>query len=290
MESKYELTEDWLAKINEKFAANDIPHQQRPWLAWLEWSQFTGQSLSLDDQNVRKIFDWFEVNTRAGSQYIGPMYVGAFYFDTSFWPIFIPFVLGRAQINLFDSLKTIPHQIKKRLMSNKEETLHLAAIWADCIDYSYSIDELTKSNRYNTYSRELFKSGDNELNAAITLIHANRPNAKSIESARMSVEMFLKGFLAARVGLTDTEARKMIGHDLTKAIDKCLEVVDHEELKLIRKDLGVFPPIEDRYKGAERTPRDLWLGYAIAQYIGATIGRLLSGRDVRPTIQMRWPK
>jgi hypothetical protein len=290
MENKYEVTEEWLVQINEKFEANGVPHEQRPWQALVEWLQFTGVPLSADDHNIRKIFDWFALNTRSRSQYIGPMYVGAFYFDNSFWPVFIATVLGRTQLRVFDSIKTVPYQVKKSLMSNKEETLKLSAIWADCIDYAYSIDDLSKNKNLSTFCKELLRSGDNELNAAITLLHAERPNPKAIESARMSVEMFLKAFLAEKAGLTDTEARRKIGHDLNKAVDKCLEVIDHEEFEFIRGDLGIFPPIEDRYKGVVRAPGDLWEGYVAAQYAGATVGRLLSGRDVRPTIQVRWPR
>jgi hypothetical protein len=285
MADRYDVTEDWLAKLNGKFSENDIPHEQRPWLAWMEWSRSTGLSVSRDDRNVEKIFDWFEVNTRAGSQYFGPMFVGSFYFDSCFWPIFIPVVFGRVQVNAFNSLRTVPYQTKKRLTSNKDAILHYIALWADCLDYAYSIDELSNSQRLSAYCRELLRSGDNELNATITLLHAERPNAKSIESARMSVEMFLKAFLAAKIGLTDAQARKEFRHDLHKTMDKCVEVLDHPELKLIRDDLAIFPPIEDRYKGVKRTPIDLWAGYSIAQYTGATVGRLLSGRDVRPAIR-----
>ena len=75
----YDLTEEWLEKLNEKFRVNDVPHKQRPWLAWREWALYTNTSVAMNDDVVKKMFAWFEKNTKAGSQYIGPMYTGAFY-------------------------------------------------------------------------------------------------------------------------------------------------------------------------------------------------------------------
>src|ERR1041384_1720982 len=71
----HEGTDEWLEQINEDLRKKDVPHKRRPWDAWREWSKHVGVSTSLGDEDVKKIFDWFEKNTKAGSQYIGPMYV-----------------------------------------------------------------------------------------------------------------------------------------------------------------------------------------------------------------------
>ena len=92
----HELTEEWLEKKNENFRKSDVPHMQRPWLAWSEWAKLTGKPIAMNDDVVAKIFSWFEKNTKAGSQQIGPMYTGAYYYDSCFWPIFVPVVCGTA--------------------------------------------------------------------------------------------------------------------------------------------------------------------------------------------------
>ncbi len=99
----HELTEEWLKKINEGFSRSDIPHRQRPWLAWGEWAKFTGRPIAMNDKVTEKIFSWFERNTQAGSQQIGPMYMGTYYYDSCFWPIFVPVVYGTATVNARDS-------------------------------------------------------------------------------------------------------------------------------------------------------------------------------------------
>ena len=221
----YELTDEWLEQINEEFREKEIPHKQRPWLAWSEWSKHIGLSTSFDDPDVKRIFEWFEKNTQAGSQNIGAIYTGTFYYDACFWPVFIPVVLGQAKLNIRDSLKTMPQNIQNRLWSKREEVVNFAAFWPDCVDYGLGIDELIDNSHQPKFARELIRSGNQQLTAAATLLLEKRPNPKAAESARMATEMFLKGLLASTAGLTDYEARTEIGHNLQEALNKCLALI-----------------------------------------------------------------
>ena len=102
----------------------------------------------------------------------------------------------------------------------------------------------------------------------------------------MSTEMFLKALPAAKAGLNEKDAINKIGHDLMKALTACLSVDANSELKTILPYLKVFPGISDRYKGTNKTPKELWSAYATAQFVGTTVVRLLSGRDTRGTIKL----
>jgi hypothetical protein len=248
----YELTDDWLEKLNQQLSENDVPHNQRPWLAWIEWSNYSGTSIGFDDAAVRKIFAWFEKNTKAGLQYIGPLYTGAFYYDACFWPVFIPVVLGRVQLNLRDSLKTMPDKTVDRLWRSQNELMQFAHFWANCVDYAFGISSIAENDSSPFFARELFQSSDQQLTATVTLLLEKKPNAKAIESARMATEMFLKGFLAFKTGLTDTQARTEIGHDLEAGLNRCLAFEPNSDLKAISGDISIFPTIADRYKGPKR--------------------------------------
>jgi hypothetical protein len=282
----YEPTDDWLEQINEELRRKDVPHKQRPWEAWREWSKFIGLPTSLGDEDVKKIFDWFDKNTKAGSQYIGPMYVGSFYYDSCFWPIVIPVVAGRVKLDAANSLRTMPDTIKARLKRERHPYFTYAAVWADCADYAFGIEEAIKDNSVGAFGRELLRSGNQQLNATVTLLHEDIPNPKSIESARMATEMFLKAFLAGKAALTEKEAKDKIGHNLEKALDRCLVVDNKSELQSVRSDLHSFPEVGDRYKGGDKTPRELWLGYGTAQFVGTTVVRAFTNRDVRKTLRM----
>jgi hypothetical protein len=285
-EHLYELTDEWLEQINEEFRKKDIPHKRRPWEAWTEWADYSGEMSSLGDENVEKIFAWFEKNTKAGSQQSDSMYMGSFYYDSCFWPIFIPVVYGTFKLDAAKSLKTMPNTIKSRLTKSVDDFIHYLALWCDCYDYGYEIEGLMKNKSIRTFGRELFSSGNQQLTATVTLLHENIPNPKAMESARMATEMFLKAFLAVKVGLTEKLAKDKIGHNLEKALNMCVDVDGNPELHFIQSDLTCFPEIADRYKGTERTTRELWQGYEAAQFTGATIVRSLTSRDSRNTARV----
>ena len=286
----HELTEEWLEKTNESFRKGDVPHLQRPWLAWGEWAKLTGKQIAMNDDVVTNIFSWFEKNTKAGTQQIGPMYTGAYYYDSCFWPVFVPVVYGTVTINARGSLKTMPESIGKQLWGDRGKLKEYVSVWADCFDYAFGFDDLQKTSTHGKFAQELLNSGDQQLNATVALLLERTPNSKSMESARMSTEMFLKAFPAAKIGLTEKDTKNKIGHDLEKALNACLAVDANSDLKDIFPNLKLFPGIEDRYKGTERTPKELWRAYAVAQFVGTTVVRTLSGRDIRKTIKVDWTK
>jgi hypothetical protein len=280
----YELKEEWLQTLNEGFSKNDIPHKQRPWLACGEWSKYTGIPISMSDEIVKRIFSWFDKNTKAGSQLIGPMYTGAFYYDSCLWPVFVPIIYGTVRVNARDSLKTMPESILARLWIDRKKLPEYIAVWSDCFDYALGLDDILKSSALVEFAQDLFNSGDQQLNATISLLLEQTPNPKAAETARMSTEMFLKAFLATKVGLTEEDAKKKFGHNLERTLKACLTVDPKSELCTIGSNLQAFPDIGDRYKGADKSPKELWITYAIAQSVGTTVVRSLSGRDVRETI------
>jgi hypothetical protein len=243
----------------------------------------------MNDVVVSKIFSWFDKNTKAGSQQINPMYTGVFYYDSCFWPVFVPIIYGTVKINACDALKTMPESIVKQLWKDRGELEQYVSVWADCIDYAFGFENLQETGTHGKFAQGLLKSGNQELNALVALLLERIPNSKSMESARMSTEMFLKTFLAAKDGLNENGAKNKIGHDLEKALNACLAVDPNSELKIICSSLKLFPRVEDRYKGIERTPKELWSTYAVAQFIGATVVRTLSGRDGQ-TIKGDWTK
>lgn len=279
------VTDEWLEALNDKFLKKNIPPKQRPWMALGEWSLFIGRlPIHWNDPDSRKILDWFE-RRYPGSQQIGPMFQGAFYFDGSFWPVFIPIAFGHFALDAFECLKTMPEATKAALNSDRESFPLYINLWVDCVDYGYGLDGQIHPSQNDTFCVELFRSGANELDAAVSMLLGRNPNPKSIEYARMATEMFLKAFLAAKAGLSQSEAQDL-GHRLERAATKCLAVQNNADLEYISSAVTVFPSIKERYEGKTRTPIELWKAYSLAQFTGATIIRLLNGRDSRPDIKI----
>lgn len=120
-----------------------------------------------------------------------------------------------------------------------------------------------KSSTLCKFAKEFLGSGNQQLKATVSLVLESSPNSKSMESARMSTEMFLKAFTAPKIGLSEKDAKDNIGHDLTKALAACQSVDANSELKAILTNLKVFPDIADRYKGFHKTPKEHWRAYRL---------------------------
>jgi hypothetical protein len=281
-----ELTEEWLRNVNEELRKNDIPPRQRPWAAWSEWAKHAGVPIASDDEATKTIFAWFEKNTKAGSQHMGSLYAGTYYYDSCFWPVIIEICYGTVKLDAREALKSMPESIAAGLFANQTKALDYVSVWADCVDYAFGLDDLKKTGGFGRFTQELLNGGDQEMRATVALLLQNKPSPKAPESARMCTEMFLKAFLAAKAGLTEDEAKYKIGHDLEKGLNRCLAFDAESELRDIRPHLNAFPDIGDRYKGSDKSPKELWRAYAIAQCVGSTVARTLSGRDIRKTINV----
>jgi hypothetical protein len=279
-----EPDDGWLENINEEFRAREIPHAQRPWEAWREWSMQLGISTSMGDPSVKRIFEWFKENTKDGSQNIGSMYVGTFYYDACFWPVTVPLVFGTVKLVAQNSLATMPSPIRNSLFRNVAARDLFIKTWSECLDYGLGIGEVLAEND-TSFFQQLLRSADGQLNATATLLHEPRPNPKALESARMATEMFLKAYLARNVALTDDDARRTLGHNLERVVHRIIHHDNVSELAVILGDLHIFPDVGDRYQGTARSSAELWQGYQIAQFVGATLVRTCSGRDSRTSIR-----
>jgi len=274
----YEVTNDWIEEANEEFRRDNVPHIRRPWLAWMKWSKHIGLSTELGDKNVKRIFSWFTENSPAGAHQVGSFYTGLFYYDAHFWPVSIPIIAGTVELKAFDSLETTPKHIKYRIMFDANQVQDFLALYGDCVDYSFGIEDLIKLDN-STLWQQLLRSADQQLKATVELFEGHKPKQKGVETARMATEMFLKSFISYKTGMTDDEIRKQLSHNLEKAVDKCLEIDPRSELTAIRPALDLFPKIDDRYKATDKTLWELWRIYGMAQYSGAAVVRALSGPD-----------
>jgi len=218
-----------------------------------------------------------------GSDFIGALYAGTLYFNHCFWIIRVPLAFGRQRLEAFELLSNMPTQIKWLLAGNKDELSQYQALFVDCIDYGYGIDGLTNNTKIDQYSQKLVKSADQQLRSCVTLLLEETPNSKSVESAQMAAEMFLKCFISLKIGLTEKQARK-INHHLDVALNECLIIEPSSELKLVRSKLNCFPSINDRYEGIERPKREMWNAYRVTQFIASSFVRHFTGRNTQNSL------
>jgi len=272
------ISESELFELNEELRREDIAPGVRPWEAMRRISQRTKRSIDFPSAEANFIFEWFKLNTKPGSQEMGHLYQGAYYYDSTFWGVSLPITFGIVIINARDALYNMPDTIKKILANDKKAVNDYAFFWANCVDFGSTYEELYKDKNYDSFGRQLLNAGYEELSSATTLLLENRPNKRAILNCRMATEMLLKCFIAFKVGLSENQAKK-IGHDLNELFNKFLEVSGNHNLSKIKDVLQVFPDIHERYKPQNIDNKSLFKGYCFAQFIGAVIARTFTDQD-----------
>ena len=137
--------EEWLARVNSDQRSEGVHPDRRAFDAIARWSKEHGASVSLSSPLASQIFDWYAKHTRPGSQAAKPQFIGAFYFDVSFWPVVIPVIYGTARLDPLRSLVTMPHSVVADLRSSEAWTNYLST-WLDCLDCALGLDDLQKQS------------------------------------------------------------------------------------------------------------------------------------------------
>jgi hypothetical protein len=273
---RQEPTNAWLSALNEGLAARDIPPEGRPFEALSAYEKASGFGLSIGSARARRIFAWFESNTKPGTQLMPPFMLFAYYYDASFWSSPIPVILGQARISPYDSLQ-LPPQIFQRLMRDKAQALEYAKFWAQCYDYAYGTDDLLRGGATG-FALNVAAAARDQVAAAAALLLEQRPNMRALEASALATEMSLKLFLAVRDGLTDDLARKQYRHGMPDLLSRCEAIAPLAGFSQITAGAGVFPGTAERYQQVERPRSDLWLGYALAVRAGAVVMNELTDR------------
>ncbi len=276
--------EAWLTSINEKYRQEEIPHRNRPWSALSDFSQEFNCSFTLDSPIAKSIFDWFAANSKPGSQEIGSLFTGAFYFDTNFWPLEILLGYGSYSLSPFDSLNAMPQAIKKQVIDNNYHSWCLNLYWIDCLDYAYGIDDIEKLGSLNPNALKLLQNGNRELVGAIAQLLIPHPNTKAILALRMASEIFMKALLVQEKNLTDQQLKKSFSHKIEDIANECFSATGLHEFEDISKNVSIFPDVSDRYHGNEWQLSDVWRALCITQMAGTAVTRRYSNRDTRPQL------
>ena len=271
-----EPTEAWLSEVNLDLATKDVPPEGRPWQAFSAYELASGFPVALGSARAKRIFDWFERNTKPGTQIMPPFMLFAYYFDASFWSSPMPVIFGQPSVNPYDSIQMPPH-VFQRLLADSTAALEYARYWALCYDYAYGTDDFLKTGA-TAFALNLAVAARDQMTAATALLLEQQPNIRALEASALAMEMVLKLFLAVRDGLTDETARKQYRHGIPDLLSRCTTIAPAAGFASVVADTGVFPPTAERYQKVERSRGDLWRGYALAVRTGAVVMNELTDR------------
>jgi hypothetical protein len=248
MEPSDDIPEDWLEAFNARTGAEEVPHIRRPFLALLEWTRVNHCEIMGGSPVDQKVFDWFYARSPEGSHILPPMHEGVFFFDSAFWLVRVPRIYGRnLALNIYEFIE-MPDILKGSLFHSTSAEQY-KAIWADCFDYSYGLDD-NNFDPHPAMKKPFLASADQQLSAAASLLLKHPPEHKSMESSRLAVEMFLKAYLCIHHGFTEEQARKF-SHRLDEALRAISDRTPASELQRLTGNLRWFPNVGERYAGNE---------------------------------------
>lgn len=274
---KQEVTPEWLEQLNAEFNKAEIPHGRRADEAIRRWNELNGIPISMSSLRSKKIYEWFRLNIKPGSDWIGPLAKAAFYHGGAFWETTIPLSFGHPSINPLDMLR-MPASVKLNFCRERNDVFVFLKLFADLYDYYYTVEDVRESFHANSLLEGFIASGRKHLTLAGSLLLETRPNSKAAEEARTALEVFLKIFLVHRANASERELRNL-GHDLRKLLARCLEVDLSSELRQIESKIDVYPDISARYRADQVVPHDLWSMYSTALAAGVVAMRPMSDRD-----------
>ena len=269
-----------LEQINKQLQREGVPHHQRPLRAISILSRELGFRLDIQTDSEKEVYQWFKERIKPGASEIGSLFRSVFFYDDAFWPVNVPIVYGRIKANPMISLTDVPEAIKERL--NRHAGAKYAIFWVHCMDYGLGFHDLTygsNSSQLDSFGLELLKSADEELRSAVSLLIEYPPNPRALLTCRMATEMFMKSYIALKVGLTKKDA-KSIGHDLEKAFESFCDTAGLTNHRNLKSKLSVFSEVNDRYNPQTAPPKALWEGFRVTQPLAAFIIREFTKRRV----------
>ncbi len=281
------ISEQWIRSTDDLLSQNGVPVKRRPWDSWAEWSKQAGPSM-MDSPEAKAIFDWYTRNYGDDAFAVGWQFTGAFYFDQAIWPVNVPICLGTVSLNMNGMVDAMPPLVQERMYRDATAIRNLVALGADCIDYGLGYDDLCRQPAPSTFAMGLLFSADKELRSSVEILLSSDPTQKAAEAARLATEMFLKFFLAHHAGATAKALRGEIGHGLDEALARCLAYDARSDLQVLIGQFGHFPAIGERYAARDRSLRELWISYSLAQVAGSCAIRSVTDRDVRGAMTVNW--
>lgn len=292
------LTPEWLTETNSKLADQGIPpnerHQKAHALWWAELqpdvlacgdSEAEYTQLQIEQQrslaHIESFFLTQGIKRRNSGMIGGPIYRGAFYYLGEFWPFFVPLIMGMRKIRFLERLQ-VPPDVSSLLQKDAISLKEFSPFCEDCIDYGYAIDEVLSLPLPDVALRFLL-SADAHLTATSQMLFMEPKDSKPLLDATMSIEIFCKAFLAAKLNRTEKQLRDKYSHNVNALIHDCIGL-GLSDLKKVVALVKTLPNVEERYKTTECVLGELWQAYRASLLVGVTILRALTTRDCRKPI------
>lgn len=278
-------------EIDTQLIEKDVPPHARLLSACIAIAEHLGVSFTLGDDFSTKIEAIYKNLYRLSDLELPPMYMGAFMFRDVFFPLRIPHRNPAIIIPAELLLDTTDFQ-KKWLFNDKVTGLAFFDQFIDLMDFAYGLDDFNKLSS-SERTKELWLLAKRQLEAGAAAILGSFDVYAVIQNSCISTELFLKGALSEKTGMSDKQLRDEYGHgikSLALAVSDILPEVDRERLSSVVEKLPSYT--DSRYHDIQ-DPNSLHydergfsrrkVGELImnTQYIAGEVLRQFSNRNTR---------
>lgn len=272
---------NWLRLANQRYSQEGVPHKGRPFKAMSDLTRELGVTLSFDHPIAKRIFDWFQEISPPGAHEVGSAFTGAYFFDTAFWAVHVPFIFGRVAIEPLECMSDMPAAIRKAVEESPVELDGYLRHWLNCMDYGYGRMDLADSTTISPRAASFLSAAHSELVGANAQILETRPNVKAILGMRMATEIYLKTVLVQELNLNDSQLMKL-GHKLEDVADACSKATNDNTFDGIGSRTSIYPSVSARYDAPAWTSEDVWEAARLTQ--PATVTRRYSDRNMLASV------
>jgi len=279
-------------EIDTQLIEKDVSPHARPLQACIAIAEQLGMSFNLGDEFSTRIDAIYRNLYRPSDLELPPMHVGSFMFRDVFFPLRIPVIYGTPAINPVELLLDITDFQKRWLFNDEATGLAFFDQFIDLMDFAYGLDDFEKSSS-SERTKELWRLAKRQLEAGAAAILGSFDVYAVIQNSCIATELFLKGVLSEKTGMSDDQLRKKYGHEIKElvlAVSDILTEIDGERLSSVVEKLPSYTnsryydiqdPNSRHYDVRGFSRRKVGELIMNTQYIAGEVLRQFSNRNTR---------
>lgn len=279
-ENLYEL----VIEADDKLIEQAMEPHQRPIGACQYIADKLGISFVIGQRNsilvdaVHKIYeDLYRPQDLIGP----PVHVGCCLFRDVFLEIKIPLIYGSPAVGPKNVLPKVNGRLTEWMFSNRDAGKRFYDQFFDLFDFAYGLDDIEGQKSQPDRVIEFFFLGKQQLQGASATVLGSFDKYTAIQSSLYSIELILKGALAAK-NVSDNDLKNKYSHNLQKLSGEVSAQYPQMNGALVQAVCKRLPNvITRRYEAKDYARQQIGEIVMSAQYIAGEVIRQFSDRNIR---------
>lgn len=214
---------------------------------------------------------------------IGGVHGGAFMFRGIAAQVYVPFILGKVKLDLFQFNDLSPQQVKW-LRSDQADERNYFENFCDLFDFASCLSPMAGYGEVAEAARPLLRLASFQTQSAGATLCAAFDERGAIQSSLLAAELSMKAALTATGA--DEATLKDLGHDLEGLAEAVASAYDGFELALVLEQLLTLPKlVPNRYSAMQPDRSETGRIVMASQAVAGAVARVLTGGSFRVLCQ-----